>query len=216
MKLCFVIIITVTVSFTSMSQAAWNIFAGPQLTSAHYTIQGVRQDNTSKIGFQAGVSSKVPFENQLSFSAGAFSSIKGYKVKFNRSAFPPDLNAVDNNTSIFTIEIAALLQFDFRSQPNHFFIKAGPSLDFQIIGREKFKLANGTTQNQEMPYGFANYGRYAANLLAHFGYETSKGLIVFVQYTRGLTSLNNADGGPQILHRAYGIAIGRYLYRRRR
>ncbi|MEI9808721.1 MAG: hypothetical protein WDO16_13155 [Bacteroidota bacterium] len=47
--------------------------------------------------------------------------------------------AADNNTSIHTFELAFLLQYDLGKNPQHFFIKAGPSLDFQLAGKEKFK-----------------------------------------------------------------------------
>ena len=58
-------------------------------------------------------------------------------MKFNRYAFPPDTLATDNNTSIHTFELAFLLQFDLGKRHGHFFIKAGPSLDFQLAGKEK-------------------------------------------------------------------------------
>src|SRR5450755_1286750 len=102
MKLFLLTLITLFITFFASSQPAWNIFAGPQATSSHYTIGGVRQDNTAKIGFQAGIGCKVPFDNQLSFSPVAFYSLKGYKVTLNRYSFPPDSSAIDNNTTIHT------------------------------------------------------------------------------------------------------------------
>jgi hypothetical protein len=62
-----------------------------------------------------------------------------------------------------------------------------------------------------MEYGFTRYGRYAANAIVNFGYETKAGFIFSAQYTHGIASLNNADLGPGIFHRAVGIAIGKYL-----
>ena len=55
-----------------------------------------------------------------------------------QQAFPPDTAAIDNNTTIHTFELASLLQYNLGKQPYHFFIKAGPSLDFQLFGKEKF------------------------------------------------------------------------------
>jgi Outer membrane protein beta-barrel domain len=215
MNLSLSLSIILLITLFASSQPAWNIFAGPQATSSHYTIGGVRQDNKMKIGFQAGLGCKVPFDNQLSFSPAVFYSLKGYKVTFNRYSFPPDSEAIDNNTTIHTFEVAGLLQFDFNMKPDHFFIKAGPSLDFQLFGHEKFHLESGGMVNKKMKYGFGDYGHFSANLLMQIGYETGNGLIIFAHYTRGVTSINNADDGPKILHRAYGISIGKFLQRKK-
>ena len=66
--------------------------------------------------------------------------MKGYKVKLANPAFPPDILAVDNNTTFHTLELAILLQYDFSSSPGHAFIKLGPSIDFQLFGKETFRL----------------------------------------------------------------------------
>ncbi|MEI9944524.1 MAG: porin family protein [Chitinophagaceae bacterium] len=195
----------------SHAQYQFGIFAGPQISSAKYTITGIKQPTSNKYGFQAGVGFKIPFENHLYFSPAAFYSLKGYKVKFNQRAFPPDLKAIDNDVTLHTFELAFLLQYDFSMQANHFFLKLGPSLDFQLSGREKFNLENGNKVSRKMVFQYTDYGRYAANMLLHLGYETSNGLIISAQYSHGLASINNADGGPGIRHRVYGISIGKYI-----
>lgn len=201
--------------FHASSQVSWNVFAGPQATSAKYRIQEVKQPTENKIGLQAGVGMKVPFEGNLYFSPGIFYSMKGYKVAFNKSAFPPDITAMDNNTRIHTVETAFLLQLDFTNQPGHTFIKFGPSLDFQLFGREKFNTTNNTTVDRKMKFGYSDYGHYAANFLVQFGYEAESGFLIYWQYTYGLGSINNADDGPRIRHRGFGLSIGKYLKRKK-
>ena len=196
------------------AQVEVGIFAGPQITSSKYTIYSKKQSNTNKYGFQLGTSLKVPFENKLYFSPAAFYSLKGYKVKLNQPSYPPDSFAIDNNTTIHTFELAALLQYDFTGLPNHFFVKLGPSLDFQLYGKEKFNRSGNSIVDQKMVFSFEKYGRYAANILLQLGYETKGGLLVFGQYTHGIGSMNNADGGPRILHRVWCISIGKYLNRK--
>ena len=192
-------------------QPKFGVFAGPQATSVKYKINGIKQPAEYKYGFQAGVGMKVPFESNLYFSPAAFYSLKGYKVKFNQPAYPPDLLATDNNTTIHTFELAFLLQYDIGNQPGHFFIKAGPSLDFQLKGNEKFNVSSGGSVNRSMVYSFGEYGHYSASLLMQLGFETRGGFTIFGQYSHGLASINNADGGPQIKHRVYGISIGKYF-----
>ena len=197
--------------FTASAQLQFGIFAGPQIMSSRYTINGTKQPNTPKYGFQLGASCLIPFEGNLYFAPAAFYSFKGYKVKFNAPAFPPDTAAIDNSTTIHTFELATLLQYNLGKQPNHFFIKAGPSLDFQLFGKEKFTKKNNTVVSRNMTFNFSNYGHYGANALFQFGYITGSGLTIFGQYTHGLGNINNADGGPEIRYRVYNISIGKYF-----
>jgi hypothetical protein len=197
------------------AQPKFGIFAGPQMTSAKYIIADSKQPAEYKYGFQAGVGMKVPFDNSLFFSPAAFYSMKGYKVKLNTPSFPPDPLATDNNTSIHTFELAFLLQYDMGKQASHFFLKAGPSLDFQLTGKEKYHLTNGSEVSRNMKYSYGDYGHYAANLLVQLGFETGGGFTLFGQYSYGLASINNADHGPQITHRVYGISIGKYFTNKR-
>ncbi|MGB3006067.1 MAG: porin family protein [Chitinophagaceae bacterium] len=197
------------------SQNQFGIFAGPQVTTAKYSVLNVNQKTNNKYGFQAGVTMKVPFESNLYFAPEAFYSLKGYKVAFTTFAYPPDATATDNNTTIHTFELAALLQVDLGSKPSHFYIKAGPSLDFQLIGKETFNLNTGGSVSRNMKWGPAEYGHFSANLLTRFGYETKSGFMIFAQHTLGPASINNADFGPRIRHRAYGLSIGKYINRKK-
>ncbi len=197
------------------AQVQTAIFAGPQISSVKYTIQSKKQEPGHKYGFQAGVLVKVPFENKLYFAPAVFYSMKGYKVDLSLPSFPPDTLAIDNDTRLHTFELAPLLQYDFSTQPNHFFVKLGPSLDIQLFGKEKFNRSNQTTIEQDMVFSFTRYGRFAASLIMQLGYETGSGLIIFAQYNHGMGSMNNADFGPRIWHRAYGISLGKYLNRKK-
>ncbi len=215
MKKIYSLSVILLITLTAHSQFDIGIFAGPQATGALYTILNQKQKNEMKYGFQAGVGLKVPFENKLFFAPAAFYSMKGYKVTFTEFAFPPDTNAKDNNTSIHTFELAALLQFDLSNKPSHVFLKAGPTLDFLLFGKETYNLKNGTSVSRNMKFSDGDYGHFSANMLAQIGYETGGGFMIFAQYTHGMASTSNADGGPKIRHRAYGISIGKYLNRKK-
>lgn len=209
-KLIF--LVTVMAShFACHSQNLFGIFAGAQATTAKYSVTDVKQPTDHKYGFSVGTCMKIPFDVNLFFSPAMFYSMKGYKVQFNHFAYPPDTNAVNNNTTIHTLEIAPLLQYDLGKSSGHCFIKGGPSVDFQLTGTESYSLKNGDNVDRNMPFGFTAYGHYSVNLLLQFGYESKNGFIVFAQYTYGLVSLNNADSGPQIFHRVLGLSIGKYL-----
>jgi len=210
-KATFLSVLMVFAILGSAQEVKWGIFGGPQVTSARYIINGEKQPTDPKYGFQLGTNLKIPFENKLYFSPAVFYSLKGYKVNFNQRSNPPDSLAVDNNTTIHTVELAALLQYDFNDQPNHFFVKLGPSLDIQIAGKEKFNRSNRTFVEQDMEFSFTKYGYAGANIIMQFGYETKSGFQYSIQYTHGIGSVNNADNGPGIWHRAAGITLGKYF-----
>ena len=203
--------VTLLFVLNASSQTRFGIFAGAQATSAKYRIDDIKQPTENKFGFQAGLGMKVPFEGQLYFAPALFYSMKGYKVTFNKFVFPPDPAAVDNSTTIHTVETAFLLQYDFSSQPGHTFLKVGPSLDFQLFGNEKFKTNTNSVVDRKMKFGYGDYGHYSASVLVQLGYESEKGLMIFWQYTYGLGSINNADSGPRIRHRGFGLSAGKYL-----
>jgi Outer membrane protein beta-barrel domain len=197
------------------AQIQTSIFAGPQMSSSKYTINGKKQSTSYKYGFHAGAGLKIPFENRLYFSPAAFYSLKGYEVKLNQPSFPPDLLAIDNNTTIHTFETAFLLEYELGKQPDHFFLKVGPSLDFQLFGKEKFNRSDNKYISQDMKFSFGDYGRVAANAILQLGYQTKSGLLLSAQYSHGMGSINNADNGPRIKHRVFGISIGKFLAKKK-
>jgi Outer membrane protein beta-barrel domain len=203
---------TLFVTIQSLSQQVQTfIFAGLQGNNVKYTISGNKQNTSFKIGGQAGIGMKVPFEGRLSFVPMIYYSMKGYKVKFNQSSPYPDATAINNSTTIHCVELAGLFQHDFTSSPDHFFFRIGPSLDFQLFGNEEFDTNTNTTVDRSMNFGYADYGHYSGNGLAHFGYEKGNSFFIYAQYTFGLASINNYDGGPEIRHRNVGISAGFYL-----
>lgn len=211
MKKVILLSVLMACAFTINAQTSFGIFGGPQMTSAKYTVNGQKQPTSYKTGFHLGGACKIPFDNQLYFTPAIFYSLKGYKVTLNQRSYPPDSLAVDNNTTIHTVELAFLLQYELGKKPDHFFIKAGPSIDIQLSGNEKFHTTNSSYVDQKMKFDFGAYGHFGASILLQLGYETRNGLFVYGQYTDGIGSINNADHGPKILHRVWGLSIGKYL-----
>lgn len=183
------------------SQAEFGVFAGPQITDAAYSTPEInlgktKQETEIKYGFQAGAMARIQFEGKLFFSPAVFYSMKGFKVKLTRPSFPPDSSAVDNDVTLHTFELAPMLQYNFSEEDGHFFIKAGPSIDVQLFGKEKFNKSGGGSVNRNMKFSFGDYGRFGANLLLQAGYETAGGFVIFAHYTHGIGSIVNTDNGP--------------------
>lgn len=187
------------------------LFAGPQASTANYAVKNQKQETGYKYGFHAGLGMKVPFDHFLYFAPAVYYSYKGYDVKLAIPNSLPDMNAIDNSTRFHSMELAALLQFDLSPKPSHLFIKAGPSLDFMLFGKETFNLSNGGSVSRDIKFGFNDYGRYSANLISQLGFEKDQGFLLYFQFTHSPANLNNRDGGPSIKHKVFGITFGTYL-----
>jgi hypothetical protein len=197
------------------TKAQFTIFAGPQISSAKYSIRGVKQSTEYKQGLMAGVEFKTLFEGPLYFAPSLSFTRKGYKVKFDRPAFPPDSAALNNNVSLSTIELAPLFQINFSKKATYTFIRFGPAFDFNLSGKEEFDTTGNKRVSRNMVFSFGDYSYATISLNAQIGYQHESGFTVFAQYVYGISSLNNADLGPQIFHRAAGIAIGWTLGKKR-
>ena len=196
----------------SFSQVKLAVFGGPQMTTVKYKVNEEKQPTDFKPGVQLGATLKVPFDNQLYFGPAVYYSMKGYKVTLNTPSFPPSELAINNETTLHTIEFAPLLHFDFSKQPSHFFVKLGPAIDFNISGKEKFDTIGGEAPvERSMKFSFTEYGRVTAQGIVHIGFESNKGYMVFAHYAEGLGGLNNADNGPTIKHRIVGLSFGWYF-----
>lgn len=208
MKYSLLFTLSLLIFIAASAQVNFNVFGGPQYTTVSYKIDGVKQDVTGKPGFQLGAGMKVAFEEKLFFAPSLFYSMKGYKVKFNRFRYPPDVTATDNNATFHTVETAFLLQYDFTNKPYGPYLQLGPSLDFQLFGKEKFNTVNGEV-DRKIPFGYDKYGHFSANAILVVGYELQSKIFVRGQLTYGLASINNSDYGPDIKYRAVGISVGK-------
>jgi len=199
-------------SFVCFAQVQFGIFAGPHVTSAMYSVKNAKQPTDFKPGFHIGAAYKIPFDNNLFFAPAISYEMMGYKVVFNQPSFPPDLLAKDNNTSFHEIDVDPLLQYDLSRKSNHLFVRAGPSFNFILSGKENFNLATGEHVSQKMKFSVTNgYGPFLASVVGQLGFETSGGLTISAEYIQGLISMNNEDEGPSIRNRLVGITVGKFF-----
>jgi hypothetical protein len=210
-KIC-IFFVALLLSFTGFTQVKFGLFAGPHISSASYSVQGVKQPTESKWGFHVGGNYKIPFENQLFFAPAISYKLMGYKVVFNRPSFPPDLLATDNNTTYHEVDIDILLHYEFGKKASHFFFRLGPSVNFILWGKENFNLETGENVERSMKFSVTKgYGRYDASLVGQAGFETVKGISIYAHYAEHLFSMNNEEQGPTIRNRLAGITLGKYF-----
>jgi outer membrane protein with beta-barrel domain len=200
------------ISSHSHAQVRLSLFAGGQSTNVKYSIHEVKQPTESKFGFHGGLGMKVNFEGHLYFFPSMSYYQFGYDVSYNKKSNPPDSLATANSVRMHQLHIDPVLQFDIGKTPSHFFLRAGPSFQFVISGKEKYTKSAGELVDQKMNLGiYEDYGRILVSLVPAIGYETASGFYVDFQYTLGLTSMCNVDNGPQILQRMAGVTLGYYF-----
>lgn len=130
------------------SQAQVRIFGGPQLTTAKYSIQNVKQPTNSKVGFMAGIGLTTAVEGPVYFSPSISYSRKGYKVVFNAISVPPDSAAVNDNTSINTLSIAPLLQVNLAKAESHFLYVLARPLTLRFRERKSLTKSMAACSNR--------------------------------------------------------------------
>lgn len=194
--------------FTASAYSQLTVFAGPQLRWAKYAIRGADQKTESKMGFMAGVGLKTQVEGPVYFAPQLYYSQKGYKVTFDRPAFPPDSAAKNNDVTVHAIELAPLIQVNFSHGASYGFFRVGPAFDVAVSGTEAFDSTGNKRISRNMKFDFGNYSIVTINGNVQLGYQHQSGLVVVAQYSHGMTSLNNADYGPTIFHRLLGISVG--------
>lgn len=189
------------------THAQLTVFAGPQITSAKYIVRGADQSTSGKTGFNAGVGLKTLLEGPLYFSPMLYYNQKGYKVTFDRRAFPPDSAAKNNNVTVRAIELAPLFQVNFSKKASYGFVRFGPSADFAVKGRETFDSLNNKRISRDMVFSFGDYSFVTLSANVQLGFQHKSGFAVFAHYQHGVTNLNNADYGPTIFYRVAGLSV---------
>ena len=211
MKRIFTLSVTLCSVLFSFGQVQFGVFAGPQKTTARYLVADEKQETSFKTGLQGGVMLKVPFEDQLYFSPAIYYSSKGYRVSLKNPTYPPGENAIGDDVRVHAIEIAPLLNIDLSKERNHLFVRFGPSIDVAVGGKEHIFMNDGKEIEQSMKFANTAYGRFTSAGNLQFGFEAQSGFFVFAHYAQGLGSMNNADHGPIIRHRLFGVSIGAFF-----
>jgi len=209
-----VILIFLSLFVAQINLAAQNLvglLGGIQFPGARYEILHQSQPIQRFMGIQAGVQLKVPFDVNLYFVPSIRYNLRGYDVQLEIPNGQPHPDAIENSIRLHNLETAVLLQFDLGSNPNHIFLRGGPSLETHLSGTEHYLKSNGELVKQPVSFARGEYGRYSLNLLAEVGLETRSGWFAYGFYTYGATSISNRDYAPAIKLRSFGISLGKYL-----
>jgi hypothetical protein len=210
-KLLSLFLCTLVFNATEAQTEAF-IAAGLQLTPVRYKVRGRMQDSDAGVGGRLSFGVNVPFENRLLFTPSFSYQFKGYDARLKDQAYPPGEDAIATSVHYHSVELAPLLQINFpANNQTTVFIRFGPALDIGVSGNEKITIDTGGTIKRKLPFSFGDYNRFIFSGQFFVGTRTEKGLFISLFYNQGLTSFNNADGGPVIRQRIMGVTAGKVL-----
>ncbi|MES1223723.1 MAG: porin family protein [Bacteroidota bacterium] len=196
------------ISVCAGAQLHWAIKAGGQSSTASYKVDGVKISTNSIIGFNAGIVTKVYFDDKLAFVSGIQYSSRGYKVK----TLPGDtLKTYRLNYA----DIPVILQIDLSAKRGEgFYCKVGPSVGVGISGKEIYTGANGMqVRNKAILSVTGNhFGMFDAAMNAALGYSFAGKFFAEAAFAYGIGNINNDPTGPNIKTRVLSLNVG-YFFR---
>ncbi len=155
-------------------------------------------------GGYLGAMLKISFDGRLFFAP---------QIDFNYRGMQTDSLQPNQFSSVkeLQVRVMPLLQIDFKhpdQKVNTLFVLFGPSLGFGATGKQIKQNGANVPVKANLKYGYQAYGMYDASWHTAFGYETTKGFRVLVEYVHGLGNMINTEDGPTLKYRGISAGIG--------
>jgi Outer membrane protein beta-barrel domain len=208
---CRILLLTAALLFFisfANAQIHWAVKAGAQISYASYKKDGSKISTSTVAGFNAGITGKIYFDENVAFVSGLQYSAKGYEIK----TMPAD---PIKKYRLNYIELPVMLQFDLpATTANKFYCKVGPSIGIGLSGKETYTTIDGTrVSNNVILSVTGNYfGLFDASLNFFAGYTYKGILFAEAGFAYGIGNINNDMDGPVIKTRVPSVSIG-YLFR---
>jgi hypothetical protein len=172
------------------------------------TTYSAAKTNTVHGGY-IGFMMKVPFDNHLHFTPQIDLNYRGMKSDtLPKKEF--------SKVTELQVRVMPLVQIDFKhpdQKANTMFVQFGPSLGFGITGNQTKQNVAGTPADAKLKYGFNEYGMFDASWHTGFGYETTGGFRLLVDYAYGLSNMINTEFGPKLKYHTVSAGIGYWFGR---
>ena len=191
-------------TFCVNAQVKYTIFGGANLNNALFktTSYGPTEKTSATYGYHVGIGRKFYIEDNVIFSTGAIGMLKGYQVNRGR------VDTATINTQYYSVEVPFLLQLNLGKKDTKPYFAFGPSLGFNLSGKDKVTKANGVATTTNMVFSFSDYARYEGSLNAIFGVQTKWGLFIEAKWMHGLGTIWNVDDSWVIKPRVASLTLG--------
>lgn len=193
-----------TTTSTSNAGPRFGIKAGMNVSSI--SDDAALEDQSSKIGFNAGVFANIPVAESFSIQPEVIYNNLGSKVTLT------EVNIGNNN---YTAEyarhldyIAVPLMFQYNFVPN-FYLEAGPEFGFLISAKDKYKnTKNGSTTNAES-YSLNKDDFQTFNLGVGIGagYYFTDNIGITARYVAGATDIYKNNDGDAIRNNNFQVGL---------
>jgi hypothetical protein len=194
-------------SLCAGAQLQWAIKAGAQSNTASYKADGSKIPAGSIAGFNAGIVTKVYFDDKVAFVSGLQYNAKGYSIM--TVAGDPQ-----KTYRLNYVNIPIMVQFDLsKTRGLGFYCKAGPSIGVGISGKEIYTDMNGVKvrNNATLSVTGNHFGLFDASLDAAIGYSFTRKFFAEAAYAYGFGNIDNDPDGPAIKTRVASLSIGYFL-----
>ncbi|MEP6749451.1 MAG: porin family protein [Bacteroidota bacterium] len=190
------------------AQIHWAIKAGAQISSANYKANGSTISTGTIIGFNAGILTKVYFDDKVAFVSGLHYSAEGYSI----------ITAPGEPRKTYRLnyaDIPVMVQFDLsKTRGSGFYCKAGPSVSVGISGKEIYTDMNGMRVHNQAILSLTgnHFGLFNASMNAALGYSFTQKFFAEASYAYGIGNIDNDPDGPNIKTRVASLSVG-YFFR---
>jgi hypothetical protein len=206
MKKYYVFLLATVLSGSLAAQVNTGFTAGLNYSdAAAKTFEGDKVPVTGGIGFHAGLSMRVLFDENIYFLTRAQYTLKRFTVNYNNR----DTASIAMNYHY--LEIPLLLEFNRHAQGRGFFAQFGPSFSIAMAGNQVIHDESGKNSSQPIKFAFSAYGRFEANLVGNIGYQFTPRMQATIGYTHGLGNIVDDDFGPSIKPRMFSASVHYWL-----
>ena len=194
-------------SFSATAQTRIGVHAGYNYNTARIYTNQEKQPTDYVSGFNIGARIKTGFEPPLHFVGMLNYNMRGYTLE-------PLAGPVQKiETRIHYIDVAPLLNYDFKTGSNNFLsLTLGPTLGIAVSGKQKI-TENNITKSSAMKFSFSgNYGYANVGIFGGLSHHFNK-FFIEGSYHLGVNSINNDEevDGTNIKNRGFAVNIGYWL-----
>lgn len=200
------IIFVLIMNFPKAQKASFGVNVGATLASYKTGIESIPLTSKTKIGFSAGLTLSAPIAKTFSFRPELNFVGKGGKQKEDD---------YEDNLSLNYIELPLNFVYNANTSSGMFFAGAGPSLNFGLSGKDKWK-DNMESGEDDIKFGsgddadFKSF-EFGLNILA--GYQFKNGFFVNAKYNAALNNIapDDPEFDSKYHNRYFAIGIG-YMF----
>jgi hypothetical protein len=226
MKKVFVLTVFAVIIIAAEAQVGFGVQAGINAASFNdkFTSGNTTTTNKykSKVGFTVGAFADISISDALVFRPGLNFIQKGGKFTETRTFFGVTTNYEYTRTGNY-LELPLNVVYKIAAGGGKVFIGAGPSIGYGLSGKDKAKVINGnTTQEQSTSIKFDGKDNNTAtdnkshlkalDLGANFmaGYQLGNNIFAKLSYTIGLSNIN-PDDNSSTKNKGFGFTVG-YIF----